>query len=1003
MSLIETTTLSCLAVVHAQLQRETRIWPCALALLLLVLAPTPDAAADGDTCDCYALTAWTAEAGLTGTVFAMTQDDAGYLWLGTSEGLLRFDGQQFTRWEDLGGAPLPGASISALITASDGSLWVAFDDVAGVARIVATAVTYFDGDGVPRRSITALLEDSRGAIFAAGMGGLSVFREDAWHPVGVAEGLPIAEITSLFEDRDAGIWVGTSAGIFHRPQGSHTFQPDANTAKFVESFAQDAGGRIWITHKQQFIAPLDSSRPPAFAPDIRLPGAGWRMLTDRRGTVWLTALGAGLFKLNPDDSQTRARVERVRYEHKFPGEGTGGARSVYQDRAGNIWVSTGTGGLLRIRLTPIDSDVALEGLTFDGVRALASTADGSAWVATFFNLIRFKGLEQTVYDFPQTLALHGGRDGSLWAATAWGIGRFDDGTLVTLPVPGWLRLERISSLAVAPDGAVWICSIEQGIFRWDGTRLEDFGSEAVRGVAGRRCGVVYAEPTGRIWVGYSAGGVATYMDGRFQLFAADDGLVPGAIAAIYQDRKGRVWISSVNGLSRFDEGTFKTVTRQNGLPARIVPALLEDDDGQMWLGVESGAGMIRFSPDDFDRAAENGGGHLRYAFYDESDGLEGTLFRVSRPSAVRAGGRFWLASGRGISRFDPDDLPADWHQPVATIERITIDDREVSLDSGVALPSDTSTVAVDYSALDLSHASKLRFRYMLEGFDPGWVDAGTLRQATYMNLRPGDYRFRVGATSTGEWTAPETVWRFSVTPPFYQTSWFVASCAITLVLLISSVWLARVRTIRKEFALVVAERARVSRDLHDTLLQSLAAVGMELEALANRSEPAPGDSMRPSLRALRQQVGRCVVEARRSTNELRSPRLEVEDLIEDLRQFADDVSLGSSVDVDVVVSGRRPRSAPDINEQLLKIGQEAISNAVRHSGATRVHVELTYGRDAVALRVSDTGRGFDTEADRGTMHWGIRNMRDRAARMSAEFRITSSPGAGTVVETIVAR
>jgi signal transduction histidine kinase/ligand-binding sensor domain-containing protein len=979
-------------------QNHARRWGGIVALLLLVVPKAGEASNNERACGCYALTAWPAEAGLMGTVFAMTQDRDGYLWLGTSEGLVRFDGHDFTRWEDTGGAPLPGGSISALMTASDGSLWAAFDDVAGVARIRVSTVTYFNGEGVPRRSITALIEDSDGAIFAAGTGGLAVFRDEVWHPVGPPAGLPVSEITSLFRDRNDGIWVGTSVGIFHRPSRHQRFEPHTNTTKFVQSFTQDALGQIWITDMQRFVKRLDNGQVPRFASDIRLPGNGWRMLTDNHGTIWITALGGGLFTLKPSVEQ----VERVKYEREFPGENTGGPWSVFQDRTGNIWVGTRSGGLLRIRYTPIDNHISLEGLTFDGVRALAGMADGTAWVGTSYNLIRFDRSKRTVYDFQQTMALHADRDGHLWAATEWGIGRFDNGKLIPISVPSWLRLERVSSLAVAPDGAVWICSIEQGIYRWYRNRLDDFADEELRGVAGRRCGVVHAEPTGRIWIGYSAGGVATYTDGRFQLFSADDGLTPGAITAIYQDSHGRIWISSVNGLSRFDNGTFKTLTREQGFPSRIVPSLLEDDAGQMWLGVESGAGMIRFSPDDFDRAV-GGGTQLRYALYDASDGLAGTSLRVSRPSAVTAGGRFWLASRNGVSTFDPDSLPREWPQPISTITRVTIDDREVSADSGIAVPHDASTLSIDYAALDLSHASKLRFRYMLEGFDSDWIAAGNSHSARYTNLRPGEYRFRIGATSTGEWIAPDTVWRFTVKPPFYQTIWFLVSCVVAFVLLISSVWLARMRTIRKEFALVVAERARVSRDLHDTLLQSLAAVGMELEALANGTGPASGDSMRPSLRALRQQVARCVVEARRSTNELRLPRLEVEDLIEDLRQFADDVTLGSSSTVEVVVSGRHRRSTPEVNEQLLRIGLEAISNAVRHSGADKVLVELTYSREAVALRVSDTGRGFDKEPERSSTHWGIRNMRDRAARISATFRITSRPGAGTVVETIVTR
>ena len=207
--------------------------------------------------------------------------------------------------------------------------------------------------------------------------------------------------------------------------------------------------------------------------------------------------------------------------------------------------------------------------------------------------------------------------------------------------------------------------------------------------------------------------------------------------------------------------------------------------------------------------------------------------------------------------------------------------------------------------------------------------------------------------------------------------------------------------IRKEFALVVAERARVSRDLHDTLIQSLAAVGLELEVLASHSDAGSTQSLSSSLRALRRQVGRCVVEARRSTCELRSPRLEVRDLVTDLRQVADDVRLGSSMQVDVTVSGKRRRCSREVEEQLLRIGQEAISNAVRHSSSTQALVELIYTRDSVTLRVSDTGLGFDPATQGTGEHWGIRNMRERAARISARFHISSREGHGTQVEATV--
>ncbi len=953
-----------------------------------------------DTCDCYGLTAWTIESGLpAGTVFAIAQDRTGYLWLGTSEGLIRFNGDQFTEWMDTGAPALPGTSVSALVTSRDDSLWIAFSDVRGITRVQEGRLVTYAGSDFPGRSITILIEDSRGAIWAGGAGGVAVFEHGRWRTVGPSEGLFDAEVSGLYEDRQGGIWAGTASGVFYRPPGHETFQQRASTPKFVQSFAEDPAGNLWVTDMQRIVKRLDDKFAPSFAADIRLPSGAWRLFSDHRGNLWVSALGGGLFRLADDTIGTAPRLERVKYEHKFGGQGPGGARVIFQDRDKNIWVSMRSGGLLRIRESSIDSTIPLQGLTFDGIRALARDRDGSVWIATFFNLIRVHRGGRDSYDFPQTMALHAGMDGELWAATGSGVGRLRKGRLIPEPLPSTVRLERVSSLAVGPDGALWICSIEQGVFRWASGTLDHFDGHPL---AMQPCGIVHAEDTGQVWIGFTRGGVATYANGQFRPFTTADGLAPGPVVAIHQDGRRRVWIATANGISRFDNDRFITVTDQQGLPRRIVPSLVEDAQGHLWLGVQSGAGVIRFDPQDFDRASASPDGQLRYALYDDTDGLIGPLFRSSRPSAVRGwDGRVWLASGNGIVTVNPPHVADTWQVPPPAIERLVIDGREVPFTSSMVLPPATTTIRVDYSALELSRASKLRFRHMLEGLDQGWIEAGESRQVQYTNLRPGDYRLRIATTDDGSWGADETAWSFSIDPPFHQTRWFVALCVFASLLLISAVWLARVRMIRKEFSLVVAERARVSRDLHDTLIQSLAAVGLELEVLASHSDAGSTQPLSSSLRALRRQVGRCVVEARRSTCELRSPRLEVRDLVKDLRQVADDVRLGSSMQVDVTVSGKRRRCSREVEEQLLKIGQEAISNAVRHSSSTHARVELIYTRESVTLRVSDTGLGFDPATHGSGEHWGIRNMRERATRISARFQIASREGQGTQVEATV--
>lgn len=980
------------------------LWPparTAIATVVLagILVPFQAVQAD-NACDCYSLTVWEKAVSPTASILSMAQDREGYLWLGTSEGLVRFDGFAFEEWDPPAGTTLPGLSISALAGSRDGSLWAGFNDAAGLTRIDAEGLTYYSTqEGLPGGSITALLEDRTGALWAGGSGGLAVRHGSAWQRVTAAQGLPEAEIGGMYEDRGGGLWLGTSIGVYHRAAGTDGFVEQSREDLFVQSFAEDGTGALWITNLYHIVKRLDSTQVPDVAPEIRLPAAGFRVLSDRRGNVWISAFGGGLYRIDRETLERTPRVERVKFEHKFAGEGPGGARTMFQDRDGNIWVGTPANGLLRVRETSVDTGVTLEGLTFDGIRAMSASRDGSVWIGTYYNLVRFRDGHKDIYDLGQTMALHADREGTIWIVNSRGVGRVQDGRFVPEPLPAKVRPERIASLTRAPDGAIWLCSFERGVFRWHDGALADFRDDAV---ARRPCGFIHADRSGRVWIGFSRGGLATFADGSFREYTAADGIPSGGIRSIFEDRRGAIWISFVNGLVRVDDGRLVTVTAENGLPPRIVPSLLEDDEGYLWVGVAAGAAVIRIDPREVDQVGVDPLHQIRYTALDQTDGLIGTLFRLSRPTAVRAGdGRIWLASGNGVVVFDPATPPDERDAPQPVIRRVTIDGQTTPPLVGVELPPRTATVRIDYSALDLLQSSKVTFRYMLEGFNTEWVDAGQVQEASYMNLRPGRYRFRVGAVKNGRITESADGWSFSIRPPFHQTAWFYALCVMGTLVGISGAWLARMRTIRKEFALVVNERARVSRDIHDTLLQSMAAVGLELEVLASRSESAPTTPVSDQLRSLRRQVGRCVIEARRSTCELRSPRLEVRDLVEDLRQVAEDVRLGTHVAVDIAVSGRRRRAMPEVDEQLLRIGQEAMSNAIRHSQAEAIRVAVDYSRDTITLQVSDTGRGFDPQASRSAEHWGIRNMRERAMRISADFQITSSPGGGTVVTVVV--
>jgi signal transduction histidine kinase len=343
------------------------------------------------------------------------------------------------------------------------------------------------------------------------------------------------------------------------------------------------------------------------------------------------------------------------------------------------------------------------------------------------------------------------------------------------------------------------------------------------------------------------------------------------------------------------------------------------------------------------------------------------------------------------------------HRPAAPrIERITADGRDLDRSALMTVPN-RSSVSISYSAVTLSSGSKVRFRYLLEGYQNSWVNAGSSRTAVFDRLPGGRYRFRVAVTTDNTWIENDAPFDFGVRAPFFQTVWFYALLAALALAVAGTYWWVRMRMLRRQFALVLGERARVGREIHDTLLQSLGAVGVELEVVASqlRASDAPA---REELTRLRREVSRCISEARESILRLRSPRLETRDLASALAELADDVGTARAVQVDVETHGRAWPSAPETDEQLLRIAQEALGNAVRHGRAKRVRLTLDYERERVALRVADDGCGFvpSDETPAGG-HWGLTTMRERAQRIGGQLKIMSGLGEGTVVEAVIPR
>jgi signal transduction histidine kinase len=559
----------------------------------------------------------------------------------------------------------------------------------------------------------------------------------------------------------------------------------------------------------------------------------------------------------------------------------------------------------------------------------------------------------------------------------------------------------VNAIAADSHGGVWLNDTQEGLWKWSRGRLEPLSLPAPLKRA--NADVVFADRTDRIWLGFVEGGCAVYDGATYHIYEPADGLAFGPVTSFFEDQEGVLWISAVNGLTRLKDGRLLTATRKNGLLGNVLTGVIGDGQDGLWVG--SNAGILRVLRTDFDRLAHDSERQLQIALFASPEGLSGNPVTLGSPEVTRASdGNIWFPTTAGIAIVNPARTTKARIAPAVTLESAVMDDKPVAMIAGQRLPPNTSRIEIDFTALSFLAPSRIRFRYRLDDFDRDWVDAGRRRRAVYTSLPPGTYRFRVMAANDDMWSEAPEGWKFSIEPTFYQTrSFLMASVAGVLVL----AWLAshvRSRQVRARFFVIMEERARVGREIHDTLLQMMTGLALEVHAAAVALGPTQ-DAMKRRLLQLRDKTQESIRETRQSIWDLRLPnpiKEEDQQLVAALRKTSESIiPSANDVQFEFVATGT-PYRKPDLDEQLFRLGQEAIRNAVAHAKASRIRVELNYDRDSIVLRVTDNGCGFELPAGatRSSLHWGLAIMEERARKIGADFRLVTRPGEGTMVEAV---
>jgi signal transduction histidine kinase/ligand-binding sensor domain-containing protein len=964
-----------------------------LALVLAVLTSArpalaqPDEGPLGD----YTVTTWNENNGLpAGRIRAIAQDADGYLWLGTDAGLVRFDGVRFTAWSGLADTRLPGGAVTTLLATRDRALWIGVSGRTPLARIKDGAVTmYGERDGLGGTYVLTLLEDTDGTIWAGTLQGLFRHNGDKWQRVDGKAGLGDGSVLAIYRDSRKRMWVGTQHAVYRKDAASERFdQVDVITisSNVWQRFSEDDDGTVWISDFSQ------GFRTPGTAARATTPRKGWGvdLLHDQRGDFWIGTQGQGLWRIRGGKGGQASNVEVIDVED---GLASNAVQSLLEDREGNLWLGT-LAGLQRLtpqRVTPV-KHLAIP-------RTIDMTPDGSVWVGTAAGLVRFSSSGRRVYTEADglpgrvVLALYADRRGDLWVSAERGVVRFSQGHFSPVLVAPGPTVQRILTITGAGD-TLWFRDFSLRLFRWRNGQLTpvDDLPETHR----RSASWIDAGKSGTLYVG-SAGGLLLAGRPGEERRTLDPRV--GTVSCVLESSRGTVWVGGDEGLSQFTDGRFITVTRQNGFPGEV-KSIVEDVQGFIWVG--TGTGILRVEPNEIEKVASDPKHQVRYRLFNTTDGVAGVPFNEGRRSSLRSpDGRLWFITSSGVTIVDPRNIGAPPAPLPVRVESIAADARAFNPGAQLQLPASTSHLQIGFTALALSDPTRVRFRYRLDGYDRDWVDAGSARQATYTNLPPRQYQFRVAASAgDGTWGEPSQALTFGIRPMFYQTVWFYLLCGLTVSLVVLASWRLHVRQVRRQFALVLAERIRMSRAIHDTLLQGLAALALQVDDLSHNPDlSSPAGKKR--ILAVRRQVEGYIRQARRSILDLRTPTLATRDLPQALREAAERAIGGRPVELDVTIKGTPHTCAAAIEEQLLLIGQEAVNNAVVHGQANRVAVELDYGDDQLSLRVADDGCGFDPTSMEAPGHYGLTSMRERAGQVRGRLTIASTPGSGTEIETVV--
>ncbi len=958
---------------------------CIAAFAALLIQPAAGAQTSFQTQ--YTRRIWHIQDGLPEeTVQAIRQTRDGYLWIGTTGGLVRFDGSRFAHsLQPSHQTALTDNSTFCILAARDGSLWLGTEGEGLLHLQNGVLRAYTAADGLTDDFVRSVIEDSRQRIWIGTDNGLFRMVNGRIEAVDTSPYSPLA-VHAIFEDREHRIWVGGSQLLVFAADGIKRYKlPGAFSESRVKSIYQTSDGTVWVGT----VGGLNRLTGDRFQP---FPGIAATVRTldqTTDGTLWIGTIGHGLFTFK------NGNLMQMGSNGLLPSKTV---LSIFEDNEQQVWIGT-QDGLVRLSKTPV-SVTPLPGSSDPDYETISYDQEGTIWVvASSVYAIRDGIAHPQKFSWMPDLPIRNvfrDRSGTLWVGTdGSGAYHLTPSGVVSYAAPRRLVNNFVRAFLQASDGTMWIAT-DEGVTRISGEHVQNI---RVRdGLAYFSTRALIEDRNHDIWIGTDHG-LSHWHEGRFLQDAVTEALRNEKIWSILQDSNGDIWFGTrSHGLYRYSSGKLTQYTTAQGLISNSIYQLLEDRLGNLWISgpdTISSFRLSRLNDASFQRTS-----FLGVTTYNMPYGADGAqMYGGRQPSGcLGPDGGVWFPSNKGAVHIMPES-PGAYPAPRILITSVVSDGRDLTLNSPVTLPADASRLEFTYAPLMLRPQEGIRFRYRLENFDPHWTYGSANREATYTNLPSGKYRFDVVAFEVNH---PDLTSEISLDivkqPYFYYTWWFLSLCLLTLSFLVWAIYRSRIRIVQSRFKAVLEERSRLAREMHDTVIQGCTSVSALLEAVSSlqRENHTLEENLLDYARA---QVRTTIDEARQAVWDLRHDDKLVQDFTGSIAAVADNAGREFGLPVKCDTTGRPLPMQEAIARELLMVVREAVYNAVLHGHPEQIEIRLAYSRDELQIAIADNGKGFNQQmpVHDGKQHYGIAGMRERMERIHGQIELISAEGKGTTV------